>query len=208
MLSDDLDPTRAFRESMAAQRSVLTAASQLTTGTSVVRDMLAVQNSFQVFNQWRALTGTSDLHRSIRAVSELNERLSGWSKAVTAMNTALPDISALRFALSIPTGELRLLAEVPAADLDDDAKQSLADVATVVNEEDQPGSPPLLSDWLDWLPSHAQIRLLLLVLVALNALIEYADAETGVEPPDHLTTLICALAAVAAALNEYVAKRQ
>jgi hypothetical protein len=205
---DDLDPTRAFRKSLAVQQSALTATSQLAIGTSVVRDMLVVQNSFQVFNQWRTLTAASDLQRSLQTLSAFNQRLTGWSKAATAMSMALPDTSALRSALSIPTGELRLLAEVSVADLDDDARQSLTNLATAVDEVDQSDAPPLLSDWLGWLPSPAQTRLLILMLVALNALIEYADVETGIEPPAHLTTLIYALAAVATCLNEYVAKGQ
>jgi hypothetical protein len=175
--------------------------------TRAMRSVLAMQNALQPFSQWRALTGVSDLQRSLRAVSEMNERLTGWSRAVTAMSMAVPDLGELGSALAMPTGELRSLADV-ADDLGDDTKRSLADLAAAVDEADQPGSPHLLSDWLRWLPSTAQARLLILVLVALNALIEYADVEARIEQQDHLTTLIYAIAAVATVLNEYVAKGQ
>ncbi len=207
MPSDDLDPMRTFRESLAAQQSALKAVRQFTDITKVARDILAVENSLQVFDQWRRLTGASDLQRSLQAVSAFNQPLIGWSNAITAISMVTPDTSVLRMALAIPTAELRSLTNV-VDDLDDAAKRSLADLATAVAEEDESDAPSLLSDWLGWLPSTAQTRLLILMLVALNTLIEYADVETGIEPPAHLTTLIYALAAVATCLNEYVARKQ
>jgi hypothetical protein len=205
VFADDLDPMRVFRESLAAQQDAFTAVSRFTDATRVVSDINAVPNWFQMFDHWRTLTGASDLERALRAMSELNDRLTGWSDAITAINRVLPDIGALRLGLSIPTAELRSLTDAGDA-LDEDIKRSLSDVATAVDEEDQADAPALVSDWLSWLPSPAQARLLILISVALNALIEYADAETGIEPPDHVTQLIYALAAVATLLNEYVAK--
>lgn len=202
MRSGDLDPLRAFRESLTAQRSAVTAVSQLTTGTSVMRDILAVQNSLQVFNQWRTLTGASDLQRSIRAVSELNQRLTTWSKAVTAMNTALPDISALRLALSIPTGELRLLAETPVAELDDEARQSLGDLSDAVKAEDEADAPSLLSEWLLWLPTAAQARVAILAAAALCMTMECLASDAEMPHPDpHITIIVYALAAIVAFLE-------
>ena len=199
---DDLDPTRAFRDSLAAQQSALTAASQLTTGTSVVRDMLAVQNSFQVFNQWRTLTAVSDLQRSLQALSAFNQRLIGWSKAVTAMSMVLPDLSALRLGLSIPTGELRLLTDVPVAELDDEARQSLGDLSDAVEAEEKADAPSLLSDWLLWLPTAAQTRIAILAAAALYATIEALSKDAGTSPVDpHIAVIVYALATIVAFLE-------
>ena len=202
MPSDDLDPMRAFRESLAVQQSALTAVSQLTIGTSVVRDMIAVQKLLQPFNQWRALTVGSDLQRSLGAVSEFNQWLTAWSSAITAISTALPDIGALRSALAIPVGELRLLTEVPAVELDDEARQSLADLSGAIDEEDKADAPSVLSEWLLWLPSAAQTRVTILGLGAMYAILEALSKDAGTSPVDpHIAVIVYALATIVAFLE-------
>jgi hypothetical protein len=101
---------------------------------------------------------------------------------------------------------LASIADGVRVDLPAEVIEPIDDLSRAIREN-QTDRPQLLIAVLPYLPSTRQARLLILAMTALNALLEYADTEIGIEQPAHITMLAYAIAAVATLLNEAAAPR-
>jgi hypothetical protein len=127
------------------------------------------------------------------------------SPAVQAILDSMSDggvPEALRSTLLGPTEQVGFMARAVVHTSDDGAAESIAGFDEAIDDGDAESPPAVLVEWLRWLPSLSQRRLLLYALAALNEVVNLIDTEVGLEQPAHLSTIIFTLLAVAWFLSE------